>query len=209
MPQAVSLTLDTAPFTFVQDALASSGGMTVDDFTRADGAARAYVRSITYQGQRFLVVESVLLSELNAGSIEIAALLTMIGLGALIVMALATGLVTRLLFSPLERLAGNTRDVADGKLDVEIGSQNRHDEIGTMAKALARFKQSLIESRALEAASAETRAHAERERQENLALREAEAKTLQDVVRALDEGAASSGERRSRLSDRNALPERA
>ncbi|TCU15682.1 methyl-accepting chemotaxis protein [Rhizobium sullae] len=181
-------TLDTAPFTFAKDALASSNGMTVDDFARPDGTARAYVRSIAYQGERFLVVESVLVSELNAGSIEIATLLTMIGLAALAVMAIATGLITKLLFSPLARLACNTREVAGGKLDVEIGSQNRQDEIGTMAKALARFRQSLIESRELEAASAATRARAERDRQENLALREAEAKTLQDVVQALDEG---------------------
>ncbi|MFP3545444.1 methyl-accepting chemotaxis protein [Rhizobium sp. SIMBA_035] len=181
-------TLDTASFTFIPDALANNQGMTVDDFDRADGSARAYVRGIDYHGDRFLVVESVRLSELNAGSIEIATLLTMIGLGALVVMAIATGLITKLLFSPLARLAGNTRDVADGKLDTEIGSQNRHDEIGTMAKALARFKQSLLESRELEAASAETRTRAERDRQENMALREAEAKSLQDVVQALDEG---------------------
>jgi methyl-accepting chemotaxis protein len=181
-------TLDTAAFTFIPDAIANSQGMTVDDFARADGTARAYVRGIDYQGDRFLVVESVRLSELNAGSIEIATLLTMIGLGALVVMAIATGLITKLLFSPLARLAGNTRDVADGKLDTEIGSQNRHDEIGTMAKALARFKQSLLDSRELEAASAETRSRAERERQENLMQREAEAKSLQDVVQALDEG---------------------
>jgi len=181
-------TLDIASFTFIPDALANNQGMTVDDFDRADGSARAYVRGIDYHGDRFLVVESVRLSELNAGSIEIATLLTMIGLGALVVMAIATGLITKLLFSPLARLAGNTRDVADGKLDTEIGSQNRHDEIGTMAKALARFKQSLLESRELEAASAETRTRAERDRQENLMQREAEAKSLQDVVQALDEG---------------------
>jgi methyl-accepting chemotaxis protein len=181
-------TLDTAAFTFIPDALANSQSMTVDDFARSDGTARAYVRGIDYHGDRFLVVESVRLSELNAGSIEIATLLTMIGLGALVVMAIATGLITKLLFSPLARLAGNTRDVADGKLDTEIGSQNRHDEIGTMAKALARFKQSLLDSRELEAASAETRSRAERERQENLMQREAEAKSLQDVVQALDEG---------------------
>ncbi|MGO7624313.1 methyl-accepting chemotaxis protein, partial [Rhizobium ruizarguesonis] len=78
----------------------------------ADGAARAYVRGIDYRGDRFLVVESVLLSELNAGSIEIATLLTMIGIGVLVVMALANGLVTNLLFSPLARLDGVTRDVA-------------------------------------------------------------------------------------------------
>ncbi|MBY5563501.1 methyl-accepting chemotaxis protein [Rhizobium leguminosarum] len=180
-------TLDATPFTFIKSALASSA-MTVADFDRADGAARAYVRGIDYRGDRFLVVESVLLSELNAGSIEIATLLTTIGIGVLVVMAIATGLVTNLLFSPLARLAGVTRDVADGKLDSEIGSLNRKDEIGTMANALDRFRHSLIESRELEAASEETRLQAEQDRQQNLAEREAEAKTLQQVVEAIDEG---------------------
>ncbi|TCA67891.1 methyl-accepting chemotaxis protein [Rhizobium leguminosarum] len=180
-------TLDTTPFTFIKSALASSA-MTVADFSRADGAARAYVRGIDYRGDRFLVAESVLLSELNAGSIEIATLLTMIGVGVLVVMAIATGLVTNFLFSPLARLAGVTRDVADGKLDSEIGSLNRKDEIGTMANALDRFRHSLIESRELEAASEETRLQAEHDRQQNLAEREAEAKTLQQVVEAIDEG---------------------
>ncbi|MBY3135647.1 methyl-accepting chemotaxis protein [Rhizobium laguerreae] len=180
-------TLDATPFTFIKSALASSA-MTVADFDRADGAARAYVRGIDYRGDRFLVVESVLLSELNAGSIEIATLLTTIGIGVLVVMAIATGLVTNLLFSPLARLAGVTRDVADGKLDREIGSLNRKDEIGTMANALDRFRHSLIESRELEAASEETRLQAEQDRQQNLAEREAEAKTLQQVVEAIDEG---------------------
>ncbi|MBY3231263.1 methyl-accepting chemotaxis protein [Rhizobium laguerreae] len=180
-------TLDATPFTFIKSALASSA-MTVADFDRADGAARAYVRGIDYRGDRFLVVESVLLSELNAGSIEIATLLTMIGIGVLVFMAIATGLVTNLLFSPLARLAGVTRDVAEGKLDSEIGSLNRKDEIGTMANALDRFRHSLIESRELEAASEETRLQAEQDRQQNLAEREAEAKTLQQVVEAIDEG---------------------
>ncbi|MGO8504391.1 methyl-accepting chemotaxis protein [Rhizobium leguminosarum] len=180
-------TLDATPFTFIKSALASSA-MTVADFDRADGTARAYVRGIDYRGDRFLVVESVLLSELNAGSIEIATLLTMIGIGVLVVMAVTTGLVTNLLFSPLARLAGVTRDVADGKLDSEIGSLNRKDEIGTMANALDRFRHSLIESRELEAASEETRLQAEQDRQQNLAEREAEAKTLQQVVEAIDEG---------------------
>ncbi|WP_064694488.1 methyl-accepting chemotaxis protein [Rhizobium aegyptiacum] len=179
--------LDATPFAFIKDALASSA-MTVADFDRADGAARAYVRGIDYRGDRFLVVESVLLSELNAGSLEIATLLTMIGVGVLVVMAVATGLVTKFLFSPLARLAGVTRDVADGKLDSEIGSLNRKDEIGTMANALARFRQSLIDSRELEAASEATRLQAEHDRQRNLAQREAEAQTLQQVVQAIDEG---------------------
>ncbi|MEZ2132093.1 MULTISPECIES: methyl-accepting chemotaxis protein [unclassified Sinorhizobium] len=179
--------LDPAPFAFYKDALAGDS-MTVADFERADGPARAYARPIEFAGSRFLVVESVLKSELNAGSLEIAKLLTLIGLGVLIVTAFATSGVMKLLFSPLVRLAGITRDVADGKLDSEIGSQDRRDEIGTMAKALQSFRTSLIEQRALEAANAATRNEAERERQKNLAEREAEARSLQEVVEALDDG---------------------
>ncbi|MGZ9722034.1 methyl-accepting chemotaxis protein [Rhizobium miluonense] len=181
------VTLDAAPFTFAKDAL-SAKTMTVSDFDRADGLARAYVRGIDYKNSRFLIVESVRLSELNAGSLEIATLLTMIAFGVLAFMAAATWVITKPLFSPLARLARVTRDVADGNLDVEIGSQNRGDEIGTMAKALARFKQSLIESRELEAASNDMRMHAERDRQKHMAEREAEAQTLQEVVQLIDDG---------------------
>jgi len=179
--------LDATPFTFIKGAF-SAKAMTVSDFERADGSARAYVRGIDYKNSRLLIVESVRLSELNAGSLEIATLLTMIALGVLAVMAAATWVITKPLFSPLARLARVTRDVADGNLDVEIGSQTRGDEIGTMAKALARFKQSLIDSRELEAASSEMRVLAEQDRQKHMAEREAEAETLQEVVRLIDDG---------------------
>jgi len=115
-------------------------------------------------------------------------LLTFIGLGVLVVVALATGAVMKLLFSPLARLAAVTHDVAEGRLDGEIGSQTLSDEIGTMAKALARFRQSLIDQRLLEAASADAQRTAEADRRARLAEREAEARTLQDVVEILDDG---------------------
>lgn len=180
--------LDIAAFTFASDALAKDQGILVADFLRDDGAARAYVRRIDFREDRFLVVESVLLADLSSGSLHIAFVLTMIGVGALIVMTVATGLIAKVLFSPLARLAESTRDVVDGKLDTAIGYQDRRDEIGMMAKSLAHFRISLIQSQKLEAASADTRALAEAQRQENLALREAEAKSLQSVVSALDEG---------------------
>ncbi|TCL69799.1 methyl-accepting chemotaxis protein [Rhizobium sp. BK251] len=179
--------LDASKFAFAKDALTNSG-MMVADFERADGAARAYVRSVDYHGSRFLVVESLLLSELNAGSIEIATILTLLGLGVLAVTLTATTIVMKMLFSPLARLAAITRDVADGKLDGEIGSQGRKDEIGVMARALMSFRTSLTEQRRLEAASADERAAADQERRQRLAERDAEARSLQDVVEALDEG---------------------
>lgn len=179
--------VDGAAYSFAAEALAGND-ISVADLTRPDGEARAYARPIVFGGKHFLIVESLLKSELNAGSIAIAKLLTLIGFGVLILVALATGLVMKLLFAPLARLAAVTRDVADGKLDSEIGSQDRNDEIGTMAKALARFRQSLIDQRLLEAASAEAHKNAEAERQARLTEREAEARVLQDVVENLDEG---------------------
>lgn len=180
--------LDIAAFTFASEALAKNHGILVSDFLRNDGAARAYVSRVDFREDRFLVVESVLLTDLNSGSLHIAVVLTLIGAGALVVMTAATGLIAKLLFSPLARLAESTRDVVDGKLETTIGYQDRRDEIGMMAKSLAHFKVSLIQTRELEAASAETQALAEAQKQERSALRESEAKSLQRVVSALDEG---------------------
>ena len=181
------VTIDGAAYGFAAAAL-NQNDISVADLQRPDGAARAYARPIVFGDKHFLVVESVLKSELNAGSISIAILLTLIGLGVLVLVALATGLVMKLLFSPLARLAAVTRDVADGKLDSEISSQTRSDEIGIMAKALARFRQSLLDQRLLEAASAEAQKSAETDRRARLAERDAEARTLQEVVDSLDEG---------------------
>jgi methyl-accepting chemotaxis protein len=179
--------VDNAPYTFAANALAGDN-ISVADLQRPDGAARAYARPIAFGDDHFLIVESLLTSELDAGSLAIAKLLTLIGLGVLVLVALATSGVMKLLFAPLARLAGVTRDVADGKLDSEIGSQNRTDEIGTMAKSLARFRQSLLDQQTLEAAAAESRTRAEDDRRQRLAEREAEAGALQNVVGTLDEG---------------------
>lgn len=180
-------TVDNAPYGFASSAL-SADGISVADLQRPDGAARAYARPIAFGDDHFLMVESLLMSELNAGSLTIALLLTGLGLGVLVVVALATGGIMKLLFAPLARLANVTRDVAEGKLDSEIGSQGRTDEIGTMAKALASFRQSLLDQKHMELAAAETRARAEEERLQRTAEREAEAGALQDVVGTLDEG---------------------
>jgi methyl-accepting chemotaxis protein len=178
--------LDPAPFAFAEKAIAADG-ITVADLQRPDGSARAFARSIEFANARFLVVESMLASELNAGSLAIAKLMAIIGVGVLALVGLATGGIMKWLFAPLARLAAITRDVADGKLDNEIASQDRGDEIGTMAKALARFRRSLIDQQQLESASAETRARANEDRRRHLAEREAEAASLQAVVTTLDE----------------------
>ena len=179
--------IDVTPFAFLQDALTRQT-TTIADFTRDDGAARGYARPVAFGDQRFLVVESQSLKELNAGSLKIAGILTVIGLAVLAVMALATWVLTHRLFAPLSKLSTVTRDVADGRLDETVASQDRGDEIGTMARALEKFRTSLADQRRLESANQQARAEADVERRERLAERDAEARTLQRIVQQLDDG---------------------
>jgi methyl-accepting chemotaxis protein len=157
------VSLDPAIYGFHGQAM-NAAGMTIAKIDRPDGEANAYARPFAFAGEKYLAVESMLRSELNAGSISIAGTLAVIGLGVLAAMCVATAFFARRLFAPLEKLAGLTGEVAAGRLDAEIGNQDRNDEIGRMAQ------------------------EAETARRAHLAEREAEAGTLQMVVRSLDEG---------------------
>ncbi|MFA7415200.1 MAG: methyl-accepting chemotaxis protein [Rhizobium sp.] len=179
--------ISAAPFNFASDARQSKDTV-ISDFQRGESNARAYGRPVSFGDHDFLVVESLELSELNAGSLEIAGILTVIALAALSVMAVATGILTRRLFAPLAELSSVTGDVANGKLDHVVGNQERKDEIGSMARSLERFRAALIEQRRLEALNEENREKSEAERRQRLAERDAEARSLQSVVTALDEG---------------------
>ncbi|CUX64047.1 Methyl-accepting chemotaxis protein [Agrobacterium genomosp. 13 str. CFBP 6927] len=181
------VSLDPAIYGFHGEAL-NAAGMTIAKIDRPDGEANAYARPFAFAGEKYLAVESMLRSELNAGSISIAGTLAVIGLGVLAAMCVATAFFARRLFAPLEKLAGLTGEVAAGRLDAEIGNQDRNDEIGRMAQALGSFREKLILQREMEETASRTREEAETARRAHLAEREAEAGTLQMVVRSLDEG---------------------
>ncbi|WCK04495.1 methyl-accepting chemotaxis protein [Agrobacterium tumefaciens] len=181
------VSLDPAIYGFHGEAL-NGTGMTIARINRADGEANAYARPFSFAGEKYLAVESMLRSELNAGSVSIAGTLAVIGLCVLAAMCAATAFFARRLFAPLEKLAGLTGEVAAGRLDAEIANQDRNDEIGRMARALGSFREKLILQREMEETAARTREEAETARRAHLAEREAEAGTLQMVVKSLDEG---------------------
>lgn len=79
---------------------------------------------------------------------------------ALLVAAVATGVTMliawwfgRSVARPVGRIAQATRRLADGQLDEVIPDQDRSDDIGAMARALAIFRQNAEERRRLEAAA--------------------------------------------------------
>ena len=179
--------ISAAPFGFAPEAIKGQE-IVISSFERADGAANAYGRPVSYGGDTYLVVESLTHAELGAGSWHIAMTLFVTAVVVLTVMAIATGYLTGRLFAPLAKLASVTGDVANGKLDEAVANQDRRDEIGTMAKALERFRLGLIDQQRLEGETRSERERADIERRQRMAERETEAQSLQAVVAALDEG---------------------
>ncbi|MFN3509155.1 MAG: methyl-accepting chemotaxis protein [Allorhizobium sp.] len=166
----------------------SGDGIDVRSGERPEGAVLVYGRQIRFADQSFVVTESLTTQELDAGSLQIATILLVTGLIALAVLAAATWVFTRRLFAPLERLVAFTGAVADGEIDRPVENQERRDEIGSMARALERFRQALIEQQRQSAERREERARAEEERRQRMEERDHEARSLQEVVETLDKG---------------------
>ena len=78
---------------------------------------------------------------------------------------LATFLLIAALKGPILRLVTSMRDVATGRLDVEIDGAARADEIGEMARALDVFKSNAIDKIRVEEESEEARNRAAMERE--------------------------------------------
>ncbi|MBB4063157.1 methyl-accepting chemotaxis protein [Gellertiella hungarica] len=182
--------MDAAPYEQAVAAANAAGLDKVTEHVVSIGGAQAagYFRPLDFEGRTFLMGETVATEELQAGSLEIARSLLLMGLGVLAVLCVATAFFANRLFAPLAKLAGLTRSVSEGDLETEIGYGERKDEIGTMARALARFRQSLLDQRALEAETEANRSLTEKERLQRMAEKEAEARTLQRVVEQLDTG---------------------
>ncbi|MDC7785650.1 methyl-accepting chemotaxis protein [Rhodoplanes sp. TEM] len=81
----------------------------------------------------------------------------------LITLAVAIA-IARSITGPLRRMTNAMKDLAGGRLDVEVPGVGRNDEVGAMAEAVAVFKTNAIERRRLEAErkEAEGRAAAQR-----------------------------------------------
>jgi methyl-accepting chemotaxis protein len=86
---------------------------------------------------------------------------------ALLIGLASAFLVLMRVTSPLQRLNGTMRTIADGKLDTEVVYTTRTDEIGDMAKALLVFKENGLRVRQMEEEQkANEQAEARRRKQE-------------------------------------------
>lgn len=158
------------------------------DMVRDGIDMRAYVREVGFQDMTFKVVELISAAKLQEGSLRLAILLSAIGLGALLVMAVATMVLMNRMFAPLARLSEATKRVAQGQLSESIADQERGDEIGALASNLEAFRESLLRQREIEVEAAENRAKIEDERRQSLADRELRSRSLEVVIQEIGDG---------------------
>jgi methyl-accepting chemotaxis protein len=86
---------------------------------------------------------------------------SLIAAGLVLVLALAVSMfVARGITGALQRMTGAMKDLAGGKLDVEVPGVGRHDEIGEMADAVEVFKSNAAARQGLEAEQKETETRA-------------------------------------------------
>ncbi len=82
---------------------------------------------------------------------------SLIAAGLVLLLALAVSMfVARGITGALQRMTGAMKDLAGGKLDVEVPGIGRHDEIGEMADAVEVFKSNASARQVLEAEQKET-----------------------------------------------------
>lgn len=90
---------------------------------------------------------------------------------------------------PITQLADTMEAMADGKTDIDIGHQDKKDEIGSMAKALSHFKERLDENIALQQRTHEMEVKASQERAETrLALANSFEQSVNSIANEVSHG---------------------
>ncbi|WP_244483809.1 methyl-accepting chemotaxis protein McpU [Rhizobium sp. Root482] len=115
-----------------------------------------------------------------------ATVATLLAVGVMI--AFLATLLSRLVIRPVTDMTGAMEKLAAGDLKAEIPGQERRDQIGSMAAAVAVFRTNAIERVRLEEEADAGRSLSERERLEREALKARETADIQEAVEALATG---------------------
>ncbi|OJF93985.1 methyl-accepting chemotaxis protein [Pararhizobium antarcticum] len=121
------------------------------------------------------------------GKFRIAATIaTILAVGVMI--AFLATLLSRLVIRPVTEMTAAMENLAAGNLEAEIPGQDRRDQIGSMAAAVAVFRTNAVERVRLERDAMTGRSLSEREHMEREALKAKETADIQQAVDALATG---------------------
>ncbi len=125
-------------------------------------------------------------------------LISMLGIGALALLAIAYSVWTVVLgvTQPMQSLTRMMQKLAQGSLDIDVPGQSRKDELGDMSKAVVIFRENAIERERLEREAEAQRNLTDQERRARESAAAAEAAEQAKVVGQVGEGLArlSSGD---------------
>jgi methyl-accepting chemotaxis protein len=175
---------------FVNAVLADGGAATTANFHRGE-AMMAHGTRASVLGTDFAVIAMETRAEAMAPLADIRNRMAIIGALLLAAVAGAGLFISRAVTKPITTLVSEMRELAEGNTDVAIDGAERADEIGDMSKAVAVFRDSMIERARLEAEGAEASA-ARRERQKRIeALIAGFQSEVSDSLKAVGENAAA------------------
>ncbi|AFL49186.1 methyl-accepting chemotaxis protein [Sinorhizobium fredii] len=121
------------------------------------------------------------------GQFRVAATVaTLLAVGVMI--AFLATLLSRLVIRPVTQMTGAMEKLAAGNLDVAIPGEERRDQIGSMAAAVAVFRANALERVRLEDEAHANRSLSERERLDREAQKARDAAEVQHAVEALAAG---------------------
>jgi methyl-accepting chemotaxis protein len=106
---------------------------------------------LVFNGTSWAVVGAVSVEEQNAPVVALRNTMAMIGAALLVLVIGAAIVMTRGITRPLSRMIGAMRALAGGDTMVDIPGAGRSDEIGDMSRAVAVFRDSILERENLEA----------------------------------------------------------
>ncbi|WP_421591787.1 methyl-accepting chemotaxis protein [Shinella sp. M27] len=109
-------------------------------------------------------------------------------LAVVLMMGFLATVLSRLVVRPVKDMTSAMQKLASGDVRTEIPGQERKDEIGQMAAAVAVFRDNAIERTRLENAAEEGRVLSESERREREAMKARDAAEIQHAVDALADG---------------------
>ena len=118
-----------------------------------------------FSGNPIGAVEIVMNNSDSVASLDRARQLAISMLLFGISIAAAAGLlIARSISRPILSITTAMRDLAHGKLEIELPAHQRQDEVGEMARAVAVFKDNAISMQRMQAAQAEDKAQSEQEK---------------------------------------------
>ncbi len=151
----------------VRQALAGKDGMLVTTDRHGDETLMA-AAPLEFLGVTWAVIANIDMEEVDIPVVAMERDMALVGAVMVLIMALIGFFFARSITRPIGAMTDSMGVLAEGNLEAEIPSQDRHDEIGEMAAAVQVFKENALRVKEMEAEQEEQEKRAEEEKRQTM-----------------------------------------